>query len=378
MPLGVGRNENKLINELFEDILDAGMRIPPYVIYLAKRAVTIGITLVIAVYLTVLIANMGGYVDEIIKSDILFSISTSIRQNPAYKNLPPEQIQELINKTYQNELKRLGFDKPFIYRSVEYLRRALMLDLGRSLYITSNTGSRFVKTIILERLPVTILLFTTTNVILFFIGLLGGLYLSRKYGTLVDKISVSLAPLSSIPGWFYGVFLIIVFASYLRLLPYGGIVDAPPPEDPLLYALSVLKHMILPVMSWLIAYSAIGIYVRRTFFLMFSSEDYVEVAKAKGLPDRLIERRYILRPTLPPIVTDFSLMLISSWMGAIVTETIFNWPGIGLLFYDAAVRFDSPVVIGLVVIYAYLLAITVFILDIIYVIVDPRIRLGVM
>ena len=378
MPLGVGRNENKLINELFEDILDAGMRIPPYVIYLAKRAVTIGITLVIAVYLTVLIANMGGYVDEIIKSDILFSISTSIRQNPAYENLPPEQIQELINKTYQNELKRLGFDKPFIYRSVEYLRRALMLDLGRSLYITSNTGSRFVKTIILERLPVTILLFTTTNVILFFIGLLGGLYLSRKYGTLVDKISVSLAPLSSIPGWFYGVFLIIVFASYLRLLPYGGIVDAPPPEDPLLYALSVLKHMILPVMSWLIAYSAIGIYVRRTFFLMFSSEDYVEVAKAKGLPDRLIERRYILRPTLPPIITDFSLMLISSWMGAIVTETIFNWPGIGLLFYDAAVRFDSPVVIGLVVIYAYLLAITVFILDIIYVIVDPRIRLGVM
>ncbi|RLE76509.1 MAG: ABC transporter permease [Thermoprotei archaeon] len=354
------------------------MRIPPYVIYLAKRAVTIGITLVIAVYLTVLIANMGGYVDEIIKSDILFSISTSIRQNPAYENLPPEQIQELINKTYQNELKRLGFDKPFIYRSVEYLRRALMLDLGRSLYITSNTGSRFVKTIILERLPVTILLFTTTNVILFFIGLLGGLYLSRKYGTLVDKISVSLAPLSSIPGWFYGVFLIIVFASYLRLLPYGGIVDAPPPEDPLLYALSVLKHMILPVMSWLIAYSAIGIYVRRTFFLMFSSEDYVEVAKAKGLPDRLIERRYILRPTLPPIITDFSLMLISSWMGAIVTETIFNWPGIGLLFYDAAVRFDSPVVIGLVVIYAYLLAITVFILDIIYVIVDPRIRLGVM
>lgn len=378
MPLGVGRNENKLINELFEDILDAGMRIPPYVIYLAKRAVTIGITLVIAVYLTVLIANMGGYVDEIIKSDILFSISTSIRQNPAYENLPPEQIQELINKTYQNELKRLGFDKPFIYRSVEYLRRALMLDLGRSLYITSNTGSRFVKTIILERLPVTILLFTTTNVILFFIGLLGGLYLSRKYGTLVDKISVSLAPLSSIPGWFYGVFLIIVFASYLRLLPYGGIVDAPPPEDPLLYALSVLKHMILPVMSWLVAYSAIGIYVRRTFFLMFSSEDYVEVAKAKGLPDRLIERRYILRPTLPPIITDFSLMLISSWMGAIVTETIFNWPGIGLLFYDAAVRFDSPVVIGLVVIYAYLLAITVFILDIIYVIVDPRIRLGVM
>jgi len=213
---------------------------------------------------------------------------------------------------------------------------------------------------------------------LFFIGLFGGLYLSRKYGQAVDKLAVSLAPLSSIPGWFYGVFLIIIFASYLRILPYGGIVDAPPPEDPVAYALSVLKHMILPVASWLIAYSAIGIYVRRTFFLMFSSEDYVEVAKAKGLPDKLIERRYILRPTLPPIITDFSLTLIASWMGAIVTETIFNWSGIGLLFYDAAVRFDAPVVVGLVVIYAYLLAITIIILDIIYVIVDPRIRLGAM
>ena len=354
------------------------MRVPPYAKYLGKRAVIIGLTLIIAVYITILIANMGGYVDEIIKSDLLFRVSTSIRQNPAYKNLPPEQIKMLINETFNNELKRLGFDKPFIYRSFDYLRRALSLDLGRSLYITSNTGSRFVRTIILERLPVTVLLFTTTNIILFFVGLFGGLFLSRKYGKFIDRFTVSLAPLSSIPGWFYGVFLIIIFASYLHILPYGGIVDAPPPEDPVLYALSVLKHMILPIVSWLIAYSVIGIYVRRTFFLMFSSEDYVEVAKAKGLPDRLIERRYILRPTLPPIITDFSLTLIASWLGAIVTETIFNWPGIGLLFYDAAVRFDSPVVVGLVVLYAYLLAITVYILDIIYVIVDPRIRLGVM
>ncbi len=354
------------------------MRVPPYAKYLAKRAIVIGLTLIVAVYITILIANMGGYVDEIIKSDLFFKISTSIRQNPAYKNLPQEQLQQLINDTYYNELKRLGFDKPFIYRSFEYLRRALSLDLGRSLYITSNTGSRFVRTIILERLPVTVLLFTTTNILLFFIGLFGGLFLSRKYGKFIDRFVVSLAPLSSIPGWFYGVFLIIIFASYLHILPYGGIVDAPPPKEPLMYALSVLKHMILPVSSWLIAYTAIGIYVRRTFFLMFSSEDYVEVAKAKGLPDRLIERRYILRPTLPPILTDFSLTLIASWLGAIVTETIFNWQGIGLLFYDAAARFDSPVVVGLVVLYAYLLAITVFILDIIYVIVDPRIRLGVM
>jgi peptide/nickel transport system permease protein len=134
--------------------------------------------------------------------------------------------------------------------------------------------------------------------------------------------------------------------------------------------------MILPVVSWLVAYSFINIYVRRTFFLIFSSEDYVEFARAKGLPDNIIQRKYILRPTLPPIITDFSLTLISSWMGAIITETIFNWPGIGLLFYQASIMFDTPVLVGLVVIYAYLLAVTVFVLEFVYAILDPRIRIG--
>jgi peptide/nickel transport system permease protein len=76
-------------------------------------------------------------------------------------------------------------------------------------------------------------------------------------------------------------------------------------------------------------------------------------------------------------VTDFSLTLISSWLGAIVTETVFNWPGIGRLFYEAAAFFDTPVIVGLVVIYAYLLAVTVFVLEIVYAILDPRIRTGV-
>jgi peptide/nickel transport system permease protein len=228
----------------------------------------------------------------------------------------------------------------------------------------------------LERLPNTVLLFTTTQLLLFFIGLFTGLFLARRYGSLLDRLSVLFAPLSSMPGWFYGIFLILLFASFLRLLPYGGMVDVPPPADRFNYALSVLKHMILPVMSWLVAYIPINVYVRRTFFLMFSSEDYVELAKAKGLPESLIQRKYILRPTLPPIITDFSLTLISSWMGAIITETIFNWPGIGSLFYIASMMFDSPVLVGLVVIYAYLLALTVFVLEFIYAILDPRIKAG--
>lgn len=341
------------------------------------RGVSLFAVVVLAVYIAILIANMGGYVDEIIKSEIRFQISVKVNQDPAYKLLPPAKKSELIEELYRLEIKRLGLDIPFILRSHQYLLRALTLDLGRAIYLTSDTGSKLVKNIIMERLPATILLFTTINVILFLISLMLGLYASRRYGSRLDKLIVTLSPLSSIPGWFYGIILILIFAASLHILPYGGLVDVPTPEDPLQYAASVLKHMILPILSWLIAYTFIQTYVRRTFFLMFSQEDYVEMAEAKGLPPRIIERRYILKPTMPPIITDFSLTLISSWMGAIITERVFNWPGLGTLLYRAAMMLDSPVIIGSVVIYAYLLVITVFVLDLVYAIVDPRVRYGV-
>jgi len=292
--------------------------------YLAKRAITIIVVVILAVYTTIIIANMGGYVDEIIKIQTRDGVYQSVFQNPAYQHLSTEEKRQLAEELYRQEIEALGLDKPFIFRSVGYLTSALSLELGKATYLTSDSGSKAVRNIIVERLPSTILLFTTINLMLFFLSLIGGLFLSRKYGSKLDKAVVTLSPLSSIPGWFYGIFLIIIFASWLGWLPYGGLVDVPPPPNPLDYALSVLKHMVLPVFSWLFAYSFIQTYTRRTFFLMFSSEDYVEMARAKGLPPRLIERRYILKPTLPPIITEFALTLIGSWMGAIVTERVFN------------------------------------------------------
>lgn len=110
--------------------------------------------------------------------------------------------------------------------------------------------------------------------------------------------------------------------------------------------------------------------------MIYSSEDYVEMAKAKGLSSSQIERRYVLRPTLPTIITSFALMLIGLWTGAIVLETVFNWPGLGRLLYQAIGMHDTPVIVGSTVIYAYLLAVTVFLLDIIYALVDPRVKVG--
>jgi peptide/nickel transport system permease protein len=118
------------------------------------------------------------------------------------------------------------------------------------------------------------------------------------------------------------------------------------------------------------------VYSNRTFFLIYSSEDYVDMAKAKGLQDREIERRYILRPTLPTIITSFALLLISLWTGAPIFETVFNWPGLGRTIYQAVGLFDTPVIVASTVLFAYLLAITVFLLDFIYALVDPRVKIG--
>ncbi|MGC8855977.1 MAG: ABC transporter permease, partial [Anaerolineae bacterium] len=256
------------------------------------------------------------------------------------------------------------------------LQNALTLNLGRSLQLTSDSGSRQVRLILLERLPATLLLFGTADLVLFFVSLFIGLSLSRHYGSFLDKLSVALSPLSSAPGWFYGIFLIVIFAAALKILPFGGMVSIPPPENPFLYTLDLLYHMILPITAITISSIFLSVYSNRTFFLIYSSEDYVEMAKAKGLKAGDIERRYILRPTLPTIITSFALLLIGLWTGAPIFETVFNWPGLGRTIFRAVGLFDVPVIVASTVIFAYLLAITVFLLDFIYALVDPRVKVG--
>jgi peptide/nickel transport system permease protein len=120
----------------------------------------------------------------------------------------------------------------------------------------------------------------------------------------------------------------------------------------------------------------LGSFTQRTFFLIYSSEDYVDMAKAKGLTSKDIERRYILRPTLPTIITNFALTLIAMWTGAIIFETVFGWPGLGRQMYRAITAYETAVVVGEAVVYAYLLALTIFLLDFIYALVDPRVKIG--
>ncbi|MGQ9832276.1 MAG: ABC transporter permease [Candidatus Villigracilaceae bacterium] len=344
--------------------------------YTVVRLITLFITVIIGVYLTVLIANMGGYVDEIRRGEIREGIQMRMLSDPTLRNLPPEIRAKQMEEMIRIQEKYYGLDQPFILRSVRFLKNALTLNLGRSLQLTSDSGSRQVRLILLERLPATLVLFGTADLVLFFLSLYLGLSLSRRYGSFWDKLTVALSPLSSAPGWFYGIFLIVLFAAIWKVLPFGGMVSIPPPDNPFIYALDLLYHMILPVMAITISSIFLSVYSNRTFFLIYSSEDYVEMAKAKGLKSRDVERRYILRPTLPTIITSFALLLIGLWTGAPIFETVFNWPGLGRTIYRAVSLFDTPVIVASTVIFAYLLAVTVFLLDFIYALVDPRVKVG--
>lgn len=344
--------------------------------FMGFRVIMLIVTIVIGVYATIMIANMGGYVDTIMRNNIRETTIMKVAQMTANKPIAPEARQEMVADMIRLEEKRLGLDTPFIIRSFKYLWNGLKLELGRAQYMVSDSGSRTVRLILLERLPATLLLMGSSQLVLFFVSVFLALMLSRSYGSFWDKLVITLSPTSAAPPWFYGIFFILIFAAIFKVLPFGGMVDSPPPDTRIGYSLSVLKHLILPAGSLIISAFFLSIYNWRTFFLIYSSEDYVDMGKAKGLNPRDIERRYILRPTLPTIITNFALLVIGLWTGATITETVFLWPGLGRTIFRAIGYYDTAVIVGSTIIFAYLLAFTVFLLDFVYALVDPRVKVG--
>lgn len=344
--------------------------------FMGMRLLTLLITVVISIFFTVMIASMGGHVDKIRLGEIRETVTTNINRNAAYRNLPTEERNRMIDENIRIQAEAMGLNKPFMVRAVTFMKDALTLNLGRALKMTSDSGSSQVRWIILERLPPTLALFGTSSLLYFFVELVMALFLSRRYGSFLDKLIIGLAPTSTAPAWFYGYFLIIIFAAILKVLPFGGMIDAPIPEDTLGYLLNMLKHMILPLLAIALNQVFLNAYAWRTFFLIYANEDYVEMAKAKGVKEREVQRHYILRPALPTIITTFALTIIAAWGGYPIMETVFSWPGLGRSYYQAVQFYDTPVILGNAVIFAYLLAITVFLLDFIYALVDPRVKIG--
>ena len=343
--------------------------------YLAKKAVFLVVTLLVALYLTVVIANFGGYVDNLLRAQARFDATRGCIQDPGCVRLPSDQRNATIEDTYQSIVASRGLNQPFLTKSLRFTWDLLNFRLGRALVLRDAQLSDDVGLIILERLPRTILLFTSASLISAAMGIWLGLRMGRKALTLLDRgLTVISITTTVVPPWVFGILFILVFAFGLNLFPAGGLVSVPAKTDPLAYALDLVYHMALPGLALILSSFGSWAYTTRNLVLQIMDEDYVYAARARGLPERTILRRYVLRAASPPTVTSLALTVIASWTGAIITETVFAWPGLGRLFFEAIGTLDAPVVIGLTAVYAYLLVLTVFVLDLIYGLLDPRVK----
>ena len=347
--------------------------------YLSVRAVVLLLTVLVGIYAAIWVVNWGGASDAKRKEEIRYSVyfwlgATNFwQENELSWNDTVAHIDQIVDEAW----KAADLYQPFAVRSLRYFREACTLKLGTSVRRRARTGSTAVSDILLETIPMTLLLFGVGNLIVFFGGLAIALALSRRYGSLPDRIVTLLVPVFSAPPWFHAFILIVLFASILKLLPWGGVVSPPIPETTVGYLLEVLRHLILPVSALVLGTLPLAVSGNRALFMIQASEEYVELAKAKGLSPGRLRFRHILRPTLPPIITNFVFLLLVSWEAIILTENIFQWPGLGRLFLEAIESFDVALVTGSVVLFAYLIALSVLFLDVMYVLVDPRVALGV-
>jgi peptide/nickel transport system permease protein len=355
--------------------------------YLFVRVATISITIVVGVFITVIIANKSGQLDLNVAKKIERQVQREIWM---LDKLGSEERAQAIEQRLWELEEEVGLHLSFLPRHLRWTANALTFDWGEVLFtqwsriysMQRNTDS--VKDIILDRLPNTLLLMGAAYLLIFLIGIPLALSLSRRHGHWQDRLLSFLAPISSIPSWVHAVLLMLIFALELRLLPFGGMFDLFPPGAKAGYILVVLKHMILPVAAIVISLLFQLVYAWRTFFLIYADEDYVELAKAKGLTFKALEKKHILRPSIPYVITSFAITLVGFWQTTTALEIVFDWPGIGQLYIKSLPHFwgesmfpgEMIIALAIVIIFAYLLGIMVLVLDVFYALADPRVRIG--
>ena len=322
-----------------------------------------------------IVLGATGFSDKML-SGVINEELRGVRQSLVQTVRDPVEL-EVIMEIKHEELKELhGLDKAWYTRLPQQIGSVLRFDFGEAKTLRSFSGSSNIGDIVLERLPNTILIMTTSFVLVAIIGLKVGVWAATHAGSRADRI-VSFFAVSSnaLPAWWIGVIAIMVFAVWLNILPAGGMYSAPPPTETLPRFFDVLKHAILPIASLTLVSIGPYMYAIRTITLKVAQESFVQLARIRGLSEMRVRWRYILRVAAPPIVTSLVLGLVGSFSGAILVETVFNWPGMGRLYMDALLGTpDEGIIVALTVSFAVLYMVARFVLDILYIILDPRVR----
>ncbi|MCU0486133.1 MAG: ABC transporter permease [Anaerolineales bacterium] len=276
----------------------------------------------------------------------------------------PEQLERLR--------ARYGLDQPLILRYFYWLRDFLRGDWGTSF----NTG-RPVLEMILERLPTTLLLTGLAYGVMLVLSFPIGIYSSVRQYSFFDYVLTSLAFIGiSIPSFWFGLLLLYLFSFQTSLLPAFGLNDVTQEFTGFARLWDMARHLIMPVsVLALIDTAAVTRYIRASM-LDTIHQDYVRTARAKGLWERRVILKHVLRNATIPIVTILALRIPDLFLGTVVTETIFSIPGMGRLFIMSADLRDYPVLMGILVIASVLVIFSNLLADLLYAVLDPRIRVS--
>jgi len=270
-----------------------------------------------------------------------------------------------------------GLDQPIPVQYWTYVTHLASGDFGRSILQHAPVFD-----LILQRLPATLELAISAMLIAVVIGIPLGVYVAVRKGSRIDRATLLIASfLFAAPGFWIAIMLIILFAVQLHWLPTSGRADLSLydsllviPEQGLAPLLDALKHLILPAITLSLGYTAVFVRLTRSTVLEALREDYVRTARAKGLSERTVRFRHVLRNAMLPLITAGGLYFAQLLGGTVLIEVVFAWPGVGRLGIDALRFFDYALVQGVVVLTALLFSFANLAVDLAYAFVDPRIR----
>jgi peptide/nickel transport system permease protein len=278
------------------------------------------------------------------------------------RNLSDSQREELT--------KEFGLDGTKLEQFWAYIKQTLSLNFGRS-YVTNQS----VWGEIVDRAPATIALVGVSAILSAVVGVLMGIAAAWKRGSATDYLSTGFTMTTySMPEAWLGMILLSVFAVALGWFPVGGIVDPTGDPDGLGHLLDQAKHMVLPAATLTLAYLGEYALVMRSSLLDTMREDYLVLARAKGLRDVSVRNRHAVPNALLPVVTLLAINCGFVLSGAIVVETIFSWPGLGLATYDAISGPDLPMLQGIFLVFSAAVIVFNLIADLLYAALDPRVR----
>lgn len=256
--------------------------------------------------------------------------------------------------------EQLGLDRPLYEQMAIYMKNLLSGDLGMSI-----ATQRSVSETIIERIPATALLALTSIAIATILGILLGVVAAWKPNTWIDTLTMSTSLLGiSLPAFVVGLLFVLIFGVALEWFPNSGYVDRGP------------EHLVLPMITLAIRPLSIIARVTRSSMLDVLGQDYVRTARAKGLSNVRVFLHHALRNALNPVITTVSAWFAGLLAGTYFIEFIFNWPGIGLAAFNAIEKLDYPMIQGTVLFTAVIFVAVNTLADVIYGMVDPKVRLS--